>query len=494
MPAAPPYNPSDPQELPRIADYAKTHLAAGLGQDIQVGEHGLDMGQQRLCMAPAASVEGMLTLYVSAETGMPFGTQGSPDFVVLFEAVECLALVVPTNTWANILSNPAASGGMVKIENADGGWRKVSFPLMWAQTTLGNPVRLGRGKGSFIAQRAVELAESDQFVHLHNHSVFSLLDGASTIEGMVHRARANGQGALALTDHGYCFGTYKFYEECRRQGIKPIVGVEAYVVDDASQRYIDTEGRQRRFEYHQTILCQNQTGWANLCALLSKAGRDHYYYAPRVDHQMLFDHSEGLIVLSGCFKGMAAWHLQDHSFQRPRVDDKGEITDEMETVDPSVDRPWMRRDPDESRRIVRRYREVFGDRYYGEVMNIDFDRYNAVVPELLQIFADEGVPPVATVDCHYEVAEDASTQAMAVSIATDKVDQLGKSIHVDRGVYYIRERADVEHSLFEPAFMERSCEIAARCEVDLDFTGYLFPEYDMQADADWAAYQGAKSA
>ena len=162
-----------------------------------------------------------------------------------------------------------------------------------------------------------------------------MLDGASTIEGMVDQAVANGQPGLALTDHGFMFGTWKFYKECKKRGITPVLGCEFYLTDDVTKKY-SHEGKDRRFEYHQTVLAMNMTGYQNLCRLCTIACRDNFWYVPRIDHNTLFEYKEGLIVLSGCFKGPVAWHLQE--FEQP--------------IDGTTLPHWYRTDPDYSREII----------------------------------------------------------------------------------------------------------------------------------------------
>lgn len=322
--------------------------------------------------------------------------------------------------------------------------------------------------------RAIPMAQSEDFVHLHVHSMYSLLDGVATPDELAHFAKACGQPGIALTDHGYLYGSYKFYHACKDAGIKPILGCELYCVDDVNERYLDPkDGRPRRFEYHQTVLAMNPTGWRNLCELATRACRDHLYYVPRIDRRMLFEHNEGLIVLSGCFKGQVAWHLQQPD---------PEIAAEL---------PWHRYDPDHSRRIAREFREVFGDRYFIEVQQNDYGRYMEAVPRILQLAADEGIPAVATCDVHYARPEDAKLQAVMSRISHGAVgDGIGDS-DSETGCYYVKSRTEIDYPDFDASMFTRTCEILDRCDVAeaIEFTEYLFPAYDLQSDPDWGAYQ-----
>jgi len=331
-------------------------------------------------------------------------------------------------------------------------------------------------KGEFLAWRDRKMATKERFVHLHNHSMYSLLDGASTIEGIAEAALLTGQEAIALTDHGFMFGTFKHWKACTEAGIKPLMGVEAYVVDDLAKKYVTEDGQPRRWEYHQTLIAMNDEGWSNLCAIMTTACRDHFHYVPRIDHDLLFRHNAGIICLSGCFKGMAAHYLQR---RQPR---------EGQTILPW----WLAYDPDRARRYVAGYKAAFGDRYYGEVMNIDFPQYNACIPELLDLFRSEGVPVVVTNDAHYEKAEDAIIQSILTRISAQKVDGLGERMQ-NKGIYCIRSKDEIKAGAAWATddMFERTCEVAVRCQLTFARDGYLFPPYRLEDDCDWAAFVAA---
>jgi DNA polymerase-3 subunit alpha len=267
------------------------------------------------------------------------------------------------------------------------------------------------------------------------------------------------------------FGVYKFFNACKAAEVKPLIGCEFYVVDDVKQRYIDTAGTIRRFEYHQTVLAMNPQGWENLCKLGSMACKHQYYYVPRIDRSQLLLHNDGLIVLSGCFKGTVAWHLMQH--------------------DPEVTRlqPWCCRSPERSRKIMQEYHAVYGDRYFIECQHIDgFDQYNAIMPELIGMARDEGVKCVVTNDCHYEREEDAVLQALMSRISKDGVGDGVGGKFAQKGSLFIKRRAEIVNPNFTPDMFDTTVEIMERCDVDLSFKGYMFPAFPIEADIDYPAF------
>ncbi len=463
MPQRGPAQPYDVDEFAAARAFVVEHVGSSFGTTFEsvdgtklvASENG---SKWAVHMAP--SQNGAISLLVNPSNGQFFESSPGHSGVLIVDPNADLVYGITNDRLSEIFAGQYPATHVQVVDS--GGWRQLV--IHQPQTVCSKVVPCD--DPSFGSDRA-KVGVSEDFVHLHCHSMYSLLDGAQTIEGMVARARANGQPGLALTDHGVMFGTYKFYNTCKDQGIKPILGVEAYLVDDVSKKYQDANGHTVRFEHHITLLAMNQTGWQNLCLLMSLACRDHMYYVPRIDHELLFKHSEGIICLTGCFKGPIAHYLQHYE---------------------NPERPWMNRNPDLSRQWLKRYKEVFGDRLYGEAMNIDFHQYMRIVPELLQLFDDEGVPATITNDCHYERGEDRVLQVLLSAMSTSSVDSLAEN---DTGVYYIRERHEMLTGQFTAAMADRTCEIADRCNVDLDFTGYLFPQYKLEEDVDWAAYQEA---
>lgn len=348
----------------------------------------------------------------------------------------------------------------------------------------------------FYKHRNAKLSTEDNFTHLHNHSCYSLLDGLSTIDGMVDKVVENGQSSLALTDHGFCFSAMKFQKECRSKGIKPINGVELYAVDDVNKKYVDVNGVKRRFEYHLTVLAMNEVGWKNISKMLTIACRDYNHYVPRVDDKLLFEHSEGLIVLSGCFKGKVAWHLQDHRYETPVLDFDGRPTTDTKLNDPSIERPWVKRDVDKTIKTIRDYKKVFGDRYYIETQSIAYEPHRKIMPELIQIAQDEGVPTVLTNDSHGTNIDSGYLQSVVVGISTNRVDSIGEGDTYGWD-YYLKERSEFDYDLVQESAADRTMEIAERCNYEMPYIGdgkskYLFPTYDLKQDKDWKDFQNGK--
>src|SRR5215831_13551148 len=208
------------------------------------------------------------------------------------------------------------------------------------------------------------------FVHLHVHSEYSLLDGAARLEKLIERAKALRFPALALTDHGNLFGSVDFYTGCEKAGVKPIVGCELYV---APGTRFERSGQDGGYEgaSHCTVLVRNRAGHANLMKLVSKAYLEGFYYKPRVDRELLAQHSEGLIVLSGCLNSEVS-----------RLLSAGEETKARETAG------W--------------YQEVFGkDYYFMEVQSHGLAEQERVMAETLRIAKSIGAPVVGTNDSHY---------------------------------------------------------------------------------------------
>jgi DNA polymerase-3 subunit alpha len=412
---------------------------------------------------------GMYYLMMDEALHPAFGLHGS-TWVVFLNAATSEVTYVEGDAFRKIvqacMSDPGAYGGNISLA------KNSNWYALWFRPDAGVFPRTPKSKikGTYKAFRSFELAGKEDFVHLHVHSTYSLLDGVSSVEKLPVRAKENGQPGIALTDHGYMFGAFKFFNACKEAEVKPIIGVEAYMVDDAKGRYVDVRGVTRRFEYHQTILAMNQVGWENLNALCSEACRDNFYHVPRIDQKSLFARGEGLIVLSGCFKGKVSWHLQPHVFEG------------------SADMPWCVTDPDISRQTMREFKAHFGDRYFIEVQPIDYADYMAIVPGLVQMAREEGIQCVVTGDSHYETAEDAILQAITSRIGGfGSGDSIGQSM-AQQGCYYIRPMAEMQYPVFTPDMFTNTVEIMNRCDVDLSFKGFMFPDYPIENDVDYQAY------
>jgi DNA polymerase-3 subunit alpha len=288
------------------------------------------------------------------------------------------------------------------------------------------------------------------FVHLHNHSDYSLLDGASPIPRMVARAAELQMPALALTDHGSMFGAVHFYQAARKAGVKPIVGMEAYVT-----RGSRTERKRGDTAHHLVLLCRNERGFKNLMKLSSLAFLEGFYYRPRVDHEILAQHAEGLLALSACPKGEVA-------------------TDLLEGTE------------DDAVRTAGLYQEIFGaDHYFLEMQNHGLEIEARIRAGVERIARRTGIPLVATNDCHYLKHEDSAAHDVLLCIQTGKnVDDANRMRYETDQVYF--KSADEMKTVFadHPEAVRNTLAIAERCNLQLDFGKPLLPAFPLPEGAE----------
>ena len=282
------------------------------------------------------------------------------------------------------------------------------------------------------------------FVHLHNHSDYSLLDGASSIRGMVERAAELRMPALALTDHGSLFGAIEFYQEARRAGVKPILGMEAYVTRGSrSDRTRDTA-------HHLVLLARDEDGFHNLMRLSSLAFLEGFYYRPRVDHEILSRYSAGLLALSACPKGEVA-------------------TDLLEDNEEGAAKTALM------------YRDMFGaENYFLEIQNHGLEIEDQIRARVARLAARTGIPVVATNDCHYLKHEHADAHDVLLCIQTGKsVDDPKRMRYSTDQVYF--KSADEMRARFadQPEALAHTLAIAERCNLQLNFGRPLLPEFPL---------------
>jgi DNA polymerase-3 subunit alpha len=294
-----------------------------------------------------------------------------------------------------------------------------------------------------------------EFVHLHVHSEYSLLDGLSSCKGLAKRAVELDMPALALTDHGVMYGAVQFYKSCKAAGIKPIIGMEAYV---APRSRHDRDPNQDRSPYHLVLLAQNNTGYHNLMRLASIAQLEGFYYKPRIDRELLAEHAEGLIALSGCGSGEVVRHLKN-----------GRIDAARETIS------W--------------YREVFPDRYFLELQEHDIPELTEANKRLIPLARELELPLVATNDSHYTYAEDASAHDVLLCIQTGKTVTEPKRMRMDGESYYLKS-GDEMAALFPdvPEAITNSLRIAEMCNVELEFGNYHLPIFEVPEGYDPQSY------
>jgi DNA polymerase-3 subunit alpha len=287
-----------------------------------------------------------------------------------------------------------------------------------------------------------------EFVHLHNHSEYSLLDGLSKLKAMTRRAAELGQPAIALTDHGNVHGAIEFYQAAKKDGVKPIIGVEGYVAPGPRTE----RNSQERFPYHITLLAQSHTGYRNILKLVTKGHLEGFYYRPRFDREILEQHSEGVIVLSGCPSGELGRNIKNGAHEQAR-----------ETIN------W--------------YREVFKDRYYLEMMmHQGVPEQAAINRAIVEMSAKSGLPMVVTNDSHYVRREDGPMQDILTCIVTNSHVNDPNRLHMEDDTYFIRSSEEMEAQWKElPQALRNTLAIAESCELELDFGKTLVPKYDTPA-------------
>ncbi len=283
------------------------------------------------------------------------------------------------------------------------------------------------------------------FVHLHTHTVYSLLDGFSNIKKLVKRAKELEMPALAITDHGTMFGVVEFYNAAREAGIKPIIGVETYM---AARRMSDRDSKLDKKSSHLLLLAENETGYKNLLKITSAAQMDGFYYYPRIDHEFLAEHSEGLICTSGCMSA-------------------------------EIPRDLIEERPEEAVRRMNWYYDVFGpDRFFVELQQHNISEIVDLNRKLVELGAKYSAKFVATNDVHYINLEDAAYQDVLLAIQTGKSLNDPDRMRYDSQTFYLRSPQEMSRLFAEiPEALSNTLMIAERCNVDLGFKGYHIPEF-----------------
>ncbi|RME38933.1 MAG: PHP domain-containing protein, partial [Thermoflexia bacterium] len=275
-----------------------------------------------------------------------------------------------------------------------------------------------------------------EFVHLHVHSHFSLLDGLPSPKALVQRAVELGMPALALTDHGALYGIVEFYQAAQEAGIKPILGIEAYL---APRRLHDRNAAEDRKPYHLLLLAQNQTGYRNLLRLASIAMLEGYYYKPRIDKETLLKYGEGLIVTSGC-----------GSAEIPRLIIEGRL--------------------EEARRAVAWYCDHFPGRFFLELQDHDLKELDRVNRHLLEFAREFNLPLIATNDVHYLTREQAVIHDTLLAIGTGKSLRDPNRMRYEGETYYMRAPEEMAALFAEvPEALTNTLRIAEMCQVELEF-------------------------
>ncbi len=288
------------------------------------------------------------------------------------------------------------------------------------------------------------------FAHLHCHSHYSLLDGASPIKSLVNRAKELGMNALAITDHGNLYGALEFYSTCRNAGLNPIIGYEAYVAPGS--RFDKSTGSKGETSYHLTLLAANRTGFQNLVKLSSKAFLEGFYHKPRIDRELLAAHGEGIVCLSGCVSGELSRALLSGN-----------------TADEALAR---------GEELAAWFHRTFGDRYFVEVQNNGLEVQRQAQELSVALARRMGLPVVATSDAHYVRREDAVAQDVLLCINTGKFRTDTNRMRMEGDQFYLRSPEEMYASFagLEDA-VARSQQIADGIDLQLELGKRHFPAF-----------------
>lgn len=284
-----------------------------------------------------------------------------------------------------------------------------------------------------------------EFVHLHIHSEFSLLDGANRIKDLPVRAKELGMKAMAITDHGVMYGAIDFYKACKKEGIKPIIGCEVYV---APRSRFDKEPIDKQY-YHLILLAKNNQGYKNLSKLVSIGFTEGYYYKPRIDLEVLEKYHEGLICLSACLAG-------------------------------AVNQALLNGQTEKAEEIALWHKRVFGEDYYIEIQNNGIREQVLANQKLVQLARKLDIPLVATNDAHYLKREDAYSHEILLCIQTGKRMSDEDRMKFDTDELYVKSPEEMsEYFSAFPDAIENTVKIADKCNVEFEFGHTILPNYDV---------------
>lgn len=285
------------------------------------------------------------------------------------------------------------------------------------------------------------------FVHLHVHTQYSLLDGAGAIEKIIQKTKELGMSSIAITDHGVMYGVVDFYKQAKKYGIKPIIGCEVYV---ATRSMDDRDPKYDSDQYHLVLLAENETGYRNLTYLVSQGFIKGFYYKPRVDLNLLKKYSEGLIALSACLAGSVQQFILNGNYNRAKEE-------------------------------ALKYMDIFGpNNFYLELQDHGIREQGLINQELIRMSRETGIPLVATNDVHYVNREDAETHDVLLCIQTGKTIDDENRMRFETSEFYIKSPEEM-YELFKyaPEALENTVEIAKRCNVDFEFGHVHLPKFDV---------------
>ncbi|MBI3017305.1 MAG: DNA polymerase III subunit alpha [Deltaproteobacteria bacterium] len=290
------------------------------------------------------------------------------------------------------------------------------------------------------------------FVHLHLHTQYSLLDGAIKIPGLIQKAKGFEMPAIGVTDHGNLFGAMEFYIEAKKAQIKPIIGCEVYMAPGSRHSRQLPKGMSHGLEdpfHHLTVLCMDETGYKNLCKLITLANFEGFYYKPRIDKEILARHHEGLIILSGCLSSEISNAILNGQEQK------------------AID-------------LIQWYKEIFGDRFYLELQENKIAPQAKVNEALLRYGVRFQIPVAATNDCHYLERADSISQEVLLCVQTGKTLQDEDRMKFGSDEFYFKSPQELE-SLFSyaPQAVTSTVEIAERCDLNFELSKIYLPHFEL---------------
>ena len=287
---------------------------------------------------------------------------------------------------------------------------------------------------------------SAPFIHLHVHTQYSMLDGAIRIGDLIQSAKDFGMEAVAVTDHGAMYGALEFYEKAKKAGIKPLVGCEFYMAENGMLLHDRTAGH----NFHLVALAMNAAGYANLMKLASLAQTKGFYYRPRIDWPTLYQHQEGLIVLTACLKGEVAWRLTHN-------------------------------DPGGAKAKALEIQQVFGDRLYMEIQENGIPEQTIANRGMIALADELGIKLVATNDCHYLAKEESYAHEVLLSIQTGKTINDPNRFRFNTDQLYFKSPEEMAAQFhYCPQALANTLEVAARCNLDLKFGDNHFPIFPIK--------------
>ncbi|QOJ28522.1 MAG: DNA polymerase III subunit alpha [Ignavibacteriales bacterium] len=296
-----------------------------------------------------------------------------------------------------------------------------------------------------------------EFIHLHNHTHYSLMDGAASVKALVMAAKKQGMQSVAITDHGVMYGVPEFYRKCKEEGIKPIIGMEAYIVLDRSRsektKQEEVNGRKKKQYQHLILLAKNMTGYKNLIKLSTIGFLEGYYYRPRIDMEVLRQYSEGLICTSACLGGIVSHFIAEN-------------------------------EPEKAEKIARDFKELFGDDFYLELQDHGLEKDKLILHAVPRLAKKLDIPLIATNDCHYISKDDALAHNVLVHLS-DKTGEVDfRKLRYGTDQLYFKSAAEMK-SLFRewPASIENTLAIDEKIDLNLDNKENHFPEFPIPDDS-----------